>query len=144
MSAPVLPDHFLKRMSPEDRKSLGKAGVLASEAAATFADKSERAMQSEIQAYCDQRGWFCSRARMDKRSTLRTGTPDFVICLPFTRGVENVGLFLAIECKMKGNVLSDDQFRERAKILSGHGEYLVAYSSKQAIDWMKQLTGESP
>lgn len=108
-----------------------------------FTDKSEKAMQAEIQAYCDLRGWFCSRARMDKRSTLRTGTPDFVICLPFTRGVTNVGLFVAIECKMKGNILSEDQFRERAKILAGHGEYLVAYSSKQAIDTLKQLAGEA-
>lgn len=144
MSPPVLPDHILKRMSPEDRKSLGRAGMLASEAAAKCVDKSEKAMQAEIQAYCDLRGWPCFRARMDRKSTLPNGTPDFLICLPFTRGVASIGLFVAVECKMKGNKPSREQEDHLRNIRGNHGETMVAYSSHEALQWLKQLAGETP
>lgn len=140
----ILPDRLLKLMSPEDRQSLGKAGTLASEAGAKCADKSEKAMQAEIQAYCDLRGWPCYRNRMDRKSTGRPGTPDFAICVPMVNRGFYFGAFVAIECKMPGNKPSEEQLDELEKVALAFGFELVATSSKEAIDWLKKLTGETP
>lgn len=136
----MLPDRILKAMTPAERKQLGKAGVLASEAQEKATHKNEAEMQAQIQAYCDLHGWPCYRSRTDKRSTGRVGTPDLLICLPFRRGVAPHGLFVAIECKMKGNKPSPEQAFELGKIMAAEGETLVAYSAKEAIEFLKQLS----
>lgn len=138
----ILPDRILRAMTPAERKQLGKAGVLASEAQERAAHKNEAEMQNEIQRYCDLHGWPCYRSRTDKRSTGRVGTPDLLICLPFRRGVVPHGLFVAIECKMKGNKPTPEQNFELSKIAAAEGETLVAYSAKEAVDFLKQLAQE--
>lgn len=138
----ILPERILKAMTPAERKKLGKAGMLAAEGQAKAEHKNESEMQSQIQSYCDLRGWPCYRSRTDKRSTGRVGTPDLLICLPFRRGITSIGLFVAIECKMNGNKPTREQNFELGKIIAAEGTTLVAYSAQEAIDFLRQLNRE--
>lgn len=73
----VLPENILRRMSPEDRKTLGKAGQTAAEAGAVADKRAERILQREIAQYLNLRGIAYGWARTDKRSTYTESWPDF-------------------------------------------------------------------
>ncbi len=133
----------LKMIPKEQRKQLGKSGETYDEAQERAAHKSEREMQQMIRQWLDLQGWSFSWQRMDKRTRGKLGTPDFVVCVPGSTGPGNswrVGLFVAIECKMPKEQLTKDQEKERMKIVTAHGLYLVATSAKEAIDFLRELT----
>lgn len=151
----ILPDRVLKCMAPAERKRLGPAGTLQSEAAAKEAHRSEKEMQAKIQAFCDLKGWPCYRSRTDKKTTNKRGQPDFLICLPVTyrerdtfggEVVHEYGAFVAIECKMPGRGKQSDptpeQQAELELIVKAYGETLVARSAQEAIDWLLSLSAQ--
>lgn len=72
-----LPDNILKRMSPQDRPK-GPAGMTAEECAAKSTAKAEKELQQQIRALLDRLGIWYHWSRMDKKTTCRKGTPDFL------------------------------------------------------------------
>ena len=80
MSA-VLPDHILTLMRPEDRATLGKAGLTASECSKMAEAKSEKHLQQQIEAMLRRNGIYVVRQRMDRKSNVQIGTPDFLFAV---------------------------------------------------------------
>jgi hypothetical protein len=66
-------------MSPADRRSLGRAGLTASEAQAKYATRVERDEAKLFSAWLSGRELYFIQARTDRRSTIRTGHPDFTL-----------------------------------------------------------------
>lgn len=97
----ILPDAVLRRMSPEDRKKLGKAGVTAEEAQASFVAKNERELQSQIASLLRRNRIWTQRDPMHKRRTGTPGTPDFLFAVN--------GRAIAWEVKFGGGKLRPDQ-----------------------------------
>jgi len=62
----------------------------------------EADLHAEITAECKRRGWICFHSRMDRKSTLTKGTPDFVILM-------ECGNALFVEAKAKAGKLSNEQ-----------------------------------
>lgn len=122
----VLPDRVLTKISAENRKSLGKAGLTAKECQERFEARSERELQALIVSDLLRREIYFSRSRMDRKTTNAKGTPDFICCMPFP--LSSLCTFLAIECKHGSGVLSAEQEIERQKILKNNGDYHVVRS----------------
>jgi len=79
----------------------------------------ESELHDRIIAECRRRGWFYVHARMDKRSTLTPGTPDFVI---FT----DCGGVLIVECKTRTGKMSVEQSAVAAMLKRlGHRSHVV-------------------
>lgn len=79
----------------------------------------ESDLHDQILAECRRRGWLAIHSRMDKRTTNRVGTPDFIIAM-------NNGQTLFIEVKAKGKKLSTEQAATMAWLLKlGHSPKLV-------------------
>jgi hypothetical protein len=78
----------------------------------------ESKLHDDILDECQRRGWLAVHGRMDVRSTITKGAPDFIILTE--RGV------LLIECKTKEGKLSTDQmaFHAWARRL-GHTVHVV-------------------
>lgn len=100
----VLPDNFLKCMSAEARRPMGKAGVTSSEAIAKYAYGQERKLHQQICQLLDIRNMVYIHSRTDKRATNGAGVPDFIIFL--TDKPE-----LCVEVKVGNNKLSEDQIK---------------------------------
>lgn len=63
--------------------------------------KSERELQNLIENWFRLQGIPAFRQRMDKRSNMKVGTPDFIVC--------HQGGFYAFEVKVGNNVLTKEQ-----------------------------------
>lgn len=74
----TLPNNILRRMAKEDRLALGKGGMTAEEALKRFEARSEKEVQGQIDSWLRLKGIWFARSRMDKRTTGRRGTPDFL------------------------------------------------------------------
>ena len=67
-----------------------------------IAPGTERDLHDQIIAHCRDNGWYYVHSRMDQRTTIKVGCPDFIIALPH-------GKVLWIECKTKTGKLSEQQ-----------------------------------
>jgi len=67
-----------------------------------IAPSTERQLHDQIIAHCRANGWYYVHSRMDQRTTIKVGCPDFIIALPH-------GKVLWLECKSKTGKLSDQQ-----------------------------------
>lgn len=123
MNPDILPDHVLRRMDPKDRKSLGKAGVTSEEAERKRLARSERELQDQIANYLHYKGIFFVRSRMDKKTTTRKGTPDFIFALPEPGAWH--GRPYAIEVKVGSNTLTREQEEVRLQMLRNGWRYFV-------------------
>lgn len=72
-----LPENILSKISKKDRAPLGKAGRTAAECQEVQVARSEKELQNQIEALLRRRGYIPARQRMDKRSNLAKGMPDF-------------------------------------------------------------------
>jgi len=83
----------------------------------------EKGLHFEIMKYCDapERRWYYVHSRMDKRSTTRLGTPDFVIALP-------TGRTLWIEAKARREKPSEEQLCTLAVLRKLGHEAVVVYN----------------
>lgn len=127
-NAETLPDNVLKRMSPEDRKPLGKSGLTQAECQERIDDRSEKQLQRDIADYLRQRGIPFACSRMDKPTTSTIGWPDFTF--PFG------GKFWSLECKSKTGKLSTEQELCGSLILANGGEYKVVRSLTEVKNWL--------
>lgn len=126
-------------MSKEDRKGLGDLAPTAAEVSAKAAHKCEKEMQDQIRQWLDLQGWFYVCQRMDRPTTGRRGQPDFVICVPQPRGTSVTGIFVAVECKMPDCHLTLEQTSVMNAILRDGGEYMIATSAREALEFLKGL-----
>jgi hypothetical protein len=113
-SQTVLPNSFLRCMSPEDRASLGKADQTFEGACEKGELKSEKELQRLIANWLTINEIYFVRQRMDKKSNLREGTPDFLVCFK--------GQFIALEVKVGGNHPTPEQERELQAVRDSGGK----------------------
>jgi hypothetical protein len=92
---------MLRLVAPEDRAKLGRAGMTKAEAFAKCCVDTERKLQNLIDSYLRQRGIEPIRSRMDKRSTINVGAPDFMFAYH--------GKPIAMEAKRPGETLTKEQ-----------------------------------
>ncbi len=121
----ALPDNILRHMSKSDRAKLGKAGRTATEVLERGVVKAERDLQTQIEAWLRLKGYAYFRQRMDKRSTAKVGTPDFLICVR--------GRFIAVECKVGKGQPTEAQSRELTRVYMNEGYATVAKSLQDVI-----------
>jgi hypothetical protein len=92
--------------------------------------ENESELQQQIAADIKRRGWVCFFSRMDRKTSARVGTPDFVIAL------EN-GRTLYLECKTKRGKVSESQAATIAWLrkLSHHVEVVASFQEyQQAVE----------
>lgn len=105
----AIPDAVYRLMAPEDRAQVGRpscatVAIAEPEAVSGKTTSREKELQEQLANLLNQRNIFYVRSRMDKKTSLPCGMPDFFIFLPN-------GRFLAVEAKVEGGSLSDDQKR---------------------------------
>ena len=125
------------RMTPEQvhqyqaRRAATKAFRIPPSAASVAEDLAEKDLQESFSQYLRMRQIPFFRQMMHKRSTAIVGTPDFIVCLP------PEGRFVAIECKVGRNDLTDEQKRVRDQIISAGAPYYVVRTLAEAIEAIK-------
>jgi hypothetical protein len=127
----VLPDNILRAMEPKERAKLGKAGMLASEAAAKQLAKREKDVQKHICNWLRQKDIFFFWSRTDRRTTTQIGTPDFAfICSVYKMSSDSRGRVMpcAVEVKVGGNKLSPEQEKVRKQMIGDGWNYFVVDS----------------
>ena len=107
----ILPESYLRCMSPEDRKALGKAGQTRDETLSKAEAKSEKELQRQIVSLLRLKGIEPIVSRMDRRTTNNVGTPDILFAVGGYQGslVGIVPFACAIEVKLPGNPLKPQQ-----------------------------------
>lgn len=99
MKSTILPESWLRCMTPEDRKALGQ--MTAAEALEVFKARNERQLQSQIVQDLRRRGIEVCWHRMDKKSAATVGWPDLTFAIR--------GEAIAWEVKYEKGQLSDEQ-----------------------------------
>jgi hypothetical protein len=125
----VLPEKILRLLSPADRRSLGVAGLTADEALQAARIKSERDLQNLMESYFNLRGVVAIRARMDKKTTTKRGTPDFLLALR--------GHAIALEAKLPGEELEPDQVKMKAAMTADPNGW--EWVTADSLDAVKSL-----
>jgi hypothetical protein len=135
----VLPDSYLRRISAEDRKSLGRAGVTKAEAEDRANVKNERELQRLIANYLRLQGIEAFSQRMDKRTRGKVGQPDFLFSVPNWDGQKWNGIPCAWEVKFDKGKLSDEQIIMSGKLVGNGWRHKVIRSFEQARQELREL-----
>jgi hypothetical protein len=134
----VLPNHFLEKMAPADRKPLGRAGLTVPEAQAKFVARAEKEMHRDYENWLNLRSLLYAHVPMNRPSSLPPGHPDFAVYY--------CGHVLLADFKVPGGTLKDSQ-----KVWFAHAELIkspvrIWYSAGEAIQatvqWMVALQKE--
>jgi hypothetical protein len=128
----VIPTNVLRLMSSEERRKLGKAGVLPEEGLAKEEVRRERDLQNQIRSLLSLRGIVFYQARMDRRTTGTIGWPDFSFAVN--------GRAMAWECKLPGKDLDPEQKRVIAQMEANGWLVLIVRSLAFAKDALDELT----
>ncbi len=131
MNSPVLPQKFIDLMSPADRARLGKAGRTSVEIYRQIEEQSEKDLHKDIVRYLNVLGVPFAHARMDKKSSIAVGYPDF--SFPYR------GRFVAWEAKVRGRPLDADQQRTREHIEKHGGMYAVIRQLEDAKNHLREI-----
>jgi hypothetical protein len=122
----ILPDAALQCVDPAIRKTMGKAGKTAAECREIAVAKSERELQGQIQNLLLLNGVkFPVRQRMDRKSNLTIGCPDFLFC--------HAGTAHAWEIKMPGEKPRPEQVKAMAEMTADGWRCAVVTSIDQAL-----------
>lgn len=79
----------------------------------------ESDLHDQVEAHCRAKGWFYVHSRMDRRSTVSVGTPDFAIAA-------HGGRMLWLELKRKGGKATTAQQAAIAQLTKlGHLAFIV-------------------
>jgi hypothetical protein len=129
--AGVLPEGFLRALPEQERKKLGRAGITAAEASATF----KRGKELELQKLC--MNWlllhdiYFEYDRPDKRTSGKKGRADFRICFK--------GRWISCECKAAGEKLSSEQAEQAARLMRSGGAFLLIFSLDELIKALREI-----
>lgn len=142
----VLPEHILKRMSPTDRKQLGKAGMTAAEAADKAQVKNERDLSKLIVNYLRLHGIEPLVHRTDKKSTATKGWPDITFAISckgdkVPGGYDTYVVAVVWELKHGYNKLEPDQVSMAEKLQTPPNCWIhrVIKSFEQAREHLREL-----
>ena len=134
----VPPDGFLRCLSKADRVKMfpGTAGLTRKECAERYDAGQEKQLQQDICAWLKmQPDCFVEMPpRMDKRTTLQKGRPDFVACV--------CGIYLAIEAKASGGLPTSEQAAFMDNVSKAKGRTLLAYNLKSVISVVNGIRAE--
>jgi len=83
----------------------------------------EKDLHNLIQNELTRRGIFAIHSRTDRKTTQQVGVPDFIFCFP--------GVPIAVECKLPGAKLTDDQAYVAAKMQKNGWLYFVVTSYEE-------------
>lgn len=133
MKAELIPDKWLRLMSAEDRKSLGKAGLTLVEVFAKEEAKSERELHKMIGNLLRQRSIEFVESRMDKRTTQKRGVPDFLMAIE--------GQACAIEVKYGNGKLSEEQatMLHKLEISPNKWRVVVIRSVDEMLNFLREF-----
>lgn len=123
----VLPPNILRCLRPEDRKGLGKAGLLPEEALAKMEIKGERDLQKQIVGLLRIKGIEPIVSAFGKKTTNNVGTPDIIFAAELYA--------CAWEVKIPGGKRSieQEQMAVRLSTPPNGWRYLVVTSFDQAL-----------
>jgi hypothetical protein len=128
----ILPESMLKRMTPEDRKSIGQ--VSAEEAAHIYRMRNERQQHAIFRNWLQMEGMLFQHSSPVKRSTIEpAGFPDFQVFY--------IGRSLFLEFKRPEGRLSEDQINVHRQLLRAGHYVQVPRSAAEAIEITKQWRG---
>lgn len=132
----AIPDAVYRLMAPEDRAQVGRPSCGAvTPSAPSSTEKTtdtEKQLQEQMANLLNQRNIFYVRSRMDKKTSLPCGMPDFFIFLPN-------GRFLAVEAKVAGGSLSDDQKRVFDRFWAYTGQVVhVVWSFQEFVELLNE------
>ena len=122
-----LPDALLRRVSPQDRKSVGlppPMSEIVSRAAAKSDAKREKDLQNKIENFLRLRGTTVLRPRMDKKTRIKKGWPDFTFAIK--------GRAVAMEAKLPGENPSEAQAKKLSALAKDGWAIKVVYSLDEA------------
>lgn len=123
----ILPESYLKCMSEEDRKKLGKGGRTWEESLARGEARSEKELQDWIGNLLRLKGIEAIRSRMDRKTSNNVGCPDFLFCIRSAEPEKLAGFegelitvwvdrCCAWEVKLPGKKLGEEQERMQKRM----------------------------
>ena len=121
----VLPEHFLRALPPEERKRLGRSGLMARECETSFTRGEERKLKALVVNFLNLRGAWIFHQSMSRKTGGRPGVPDILCCCR--------GRFIGIELKVAGSKLSAEQEAEAERIRAAGGRFLVVRRLEDVI-----------
>lgn len=134
MNPLILPQKFIDIMSPADRARLGKAGRTTTEIVREVEERSEKDLHKDIVRYLNVLGVPFAHARMDKKSSIAVGFPDF--SFPYK------GRFVGWEAKVKGKGLTSEQQATRELIERNGGRFAVIRFLEDAKNHLRSIDAE--
>ncbi len=126
-----LPENILKRMTPSDRKFMGKAGVTSAESQERFNVANERQLQKLLSNELHRRGIVFGWSRSDKSTSYTAGWPDYTI-------IHN-GRVLFWEVKFGAGKLSEDQILIHKKLALAGFTVEIVRKFDDAIESLKRI-----
>jgi Holliday junction resolvase len=126
----VLSEGFLRALSAEERKKLGRSGVMAREAQSKYAAGQERELKKDVLNELNRRGAWVFHQPMSKRTRGRLGVPDILCCYK--------GKFLALELKTGSEALTPGQVTEAVRLEKSGGKFVVCHSLKEVIKAVRE------
>lgn len=127
----VVTEGFLQSLPAAERKKLGRAGVTAAEARASYQRGQEKALQREVWNYLNLKGIYFEFDSMHKRTSGKKGRGDFRCCVD--------GLWLTIECKAESQTLSKEQAAEAARLRESGGRFVIVFNLNDAIEAVNDM-----
>lgn len=131
-----IPEHILSKMNPEDRAPMGKAGLTQAELDVRTNARNEKELQAQVENLLRLRDIFFVRSRMDRPTTTRRGTADFVLAY---RSVP-----VALECKVGANVQTEEQKRVEFQMRANGWFYIIVRHIDDVIAVLKMFDAEAP
>ena len=105
----------------------------AIEEAEVFGQKTEKLIHAKFEAWLRLNEIPFIHSRMDKKSTIRVGWPDFSICFG--------GKMVFVEFKLPGKELSPEQIAVCDELVSENFKVSIQTEPGQAILWTKSALG---
>lgn len=127
-----LPEN-IRRLMPQEERTTPETMTM-DQANEIFDARTEAKLQVLIDSYFKLHGIVAFRQRMDKKSNMTIGTPDFLVAVIGKMGVRAIG----IEVKVGNNKQSVDQLTmEQRMKASGAWEYYVVRSLEEVKEIFK-------
>lgn len=135
----ILPPNILNKMSPADRRPMGRAGWTTEECLLKQQIQNEGQLQKQIIGWLTIKGIFVIASRFGVKSKLRSGTPDICFCYSASDpdNIEDIITPVALEVKFGTNDLSEEQAKVKPLMQSNGWEYHTVRSLQEVVDLIR-------